>query len=369
MGSLLPLASSQNNTEGHTYLALDDYLANNESSNSLLVRDDNDDDESRHHHIPRVDLASSYRVPEGSDAVEPNLTRARPPPSGNSNRTRTRICNNIRNVVKTTSTRASYQLEVHGKALILSPDFWILFATMSMLSGTGLMWINNVGSVAQALYAQGNPNYVQSIAAQWQATQVSVISFGNFLGRVLIGVLSDTLKEKYGLPRTFCLCIVSASFVISQLIAISITDVTSLWKASFLLGLSYGSMFGTMLIIVIDAFGLAHFSENWGVISLSPLIGGNLFSLAFGRNLDAHAEPEIQTRSMARSVISTIFRRAGSSASLHQCFQGRECYVSSLYMAAFACTFALVLSIVETRIDMKRAGEKVGPVETFELDG
>jgi hypothetical protein len=72
----------------------------------------------------------------------------------------------------------------------------------------------------------------------------------------MTGLLSDALKEKFHLPRTFCICIVSASFIISQLVAISIIDVASLWKASFLLGLSYGAMFGTMPMITIDAFGL-----------------------------------------------------------------------------------------------------------------
>jgi hypothetical protein len=47
--------------------------------------------------------------------------------------------------------------------------------------------INNVGAIAQALFAKGNPNYDEVVASRWQATQVSAISITNFMGRIAIG--------------------------------------------------------------------------------------------------------------------------------------------------------------------------------------
>ena len=35
----------------------------------------------------------------------------------------------------------------------------------------------------------------------------------------------------------------------------------------------------------------AHFSENWGLVVLS-VIGGNVFSVAFGKNVDKHTSGE-----------------------------------------------------------------------------
>ena len=46
------------------------------------------------------------------------------------------------------------------------------------------------------------------------------------------------------------------SFFISQLVAISIVDVKELWKASFLVGFSYGAMFGLFPAVTIDWFGM-----------------------------------------------------------------------------------------------------------------
>jgi hypothetical protein len=54
--------------------------------------------------------------------------------------------------------------------------------------------INNVGSMSQALYAYRNRSVYDEVeASQWQATQVSTISFMNFLGRILIGIFPDYL--------------------------------------------------------------------------------------------------------------------------------------------------------------------------------
>lgn len=53
--------------------------------------------------------------------------------------------------------------------------------------------INNVGSISQALFVKGDPEFDERKAAQWQATQVSTISVANCLGRVLIGELRPSI--------------------------------------------------------------------------------------------------------------------------------------------------------------------------------
>ena len=125
-----------------------------------------------------------------------------------------------------------------------------------------------------------------------------------------------------------------------------------------MLGLAYGGMFGLFPVIAIEWFGLgesdlengmmmifsslfflvaiAHFSENWGTLSLSPMIGGNLFSIMFGRNLDAHAT------SGNDSVLAT---RSGLPNAT-ECWDGKECYITSLHISLSACLLALVLSVL-----------------------
>ncbi|KAG1740236.1 major facilitator superfamily domain-containing protein [Suillus paluster] len=271
--------------------------------------------------------ASNYHVPESSTAVElvPDQIISR----GSS--------------VRRSTSRGKHVYDgpnIYGKQLWLTPDFYLMFLIMGLLSGTGIMYINNVGSISQALYAKGNPNYDDLEALRWQAAQVSTLSVCNFAGRILIGLIADFTRFRLRLPRAYCFCIVSTLFIVSQLSAIGVTDVAHLWKATALLGLAYGSLFGMSPTIVIDWFGLSHLSENWGWVSLSPLVGGNLFSLMFGRNLDSHASND---DSGTHSPL-TLLKRADLPRE-HQCFDGRDCYVSTLYVTATACLIALGLSV------------------------
>lgn len=84
---------------------------------------------------------------------------------------------------------------------------------------------------------------------------------------------------------------------------------------------------------------------------MSPVLAGNLFSLAFGRNLDAHAP----TPTEAQHELDT---RGGlpSTDARHQCLEGRLCYSDSAKLTIVACMVALSLSILAAlRVRRKKA--------------
>ncbi|KAG1852357.1 major facilitator superfamily domain-containing protein [Suillus tomentosus] len=309
------------------------------SGDAALFIHENDSNTSLLDPTELVHEAPNYHVPESSTAVE--LVSDRIVSRGSSAR---RSASRARPVHDGPN--------VYGKQLWLTPDFYLIFVIMSLLSGTGLMYINNVGSISQALYAKGNPNYDELEALRWQAAQVSTLSVCNFAGRILIGLIADLIRIRLRLPRAYCFCIVSTLFVVSQLSAISINDVAHLWKATALLGLAYGGLFGIAPTIIIDWFGLSHLSENWGYVSLSPLVGGNIFSLLFGRNLDSHASDDDTGTHSSLPLV-----RRGGLPSEHQCFDGRDCYVSSLYVTVTACLIALGLSVWAGMRDQRKTAE------------
>ena len=102
---------------------------------------------------------------------------------------------------------------------------------------------------------------------------------------------------------------------------------------------------------------IAHFSENWGYLGLSPIIASGIFALVFGRNLDAHQGPPDR-----ESIHSP------GSGPVTQCTQGKECYVAALYLTAGACFVAVLLSVWAALRDRRkirdgveaRAGREVG---------
>ncbi|KAG7441608.1 MFS general substrate transporter [Guyanagaster necrorhizus] len=222
---------------------------------------------------------------------------------------------------------------IYGWKLWCTFEFWLIFSILLLLSGTGIMYINNVGSMSQALFAHNNPTYDENGAVPWQAAQVSAISIMNCLGRIIIGLLSDFAKHHYETPRCYSLMLVSLLVLISQILASQIDDVRFLWQASSLLGLAYGSIFGTYPTLCIELFGMPHFSENWGYISLAPMVGGNVFSLAFGKNLDAHGPKDAK--------LGEVMVMSGE----RQCLEGKACYVDTLYLTIAGCFLAFLLSV------------------------
>ncbi|CAA7269647.1 unnamed protein product [Cyclocybe aegerita] len=234
---------------------------------------------------------------------------------------------------------------VYGKKLWRSGDFWLLCSILSMLSGTGLMYINNVGSMSQALYAHKEPHYDDVVAAGWQATQVSTISLTNFLGRIFIGLVSDFAKNKFNMPRSYCLVIVATFFFVSQLATANIDRIAHLWIASALLGLAHGSVFSLFPTVCLEWFGMPHFSENWGYLSMSPMVAGNLFSLFFGRNLDAH-------ENAAKHKATPL--KPGKVSAPPQCLQGLECYVTTIYLTMAATLLSILLSVLAAYRDKKK---------------
>jgi len=219
---------------------------------------------------------------------------------------------------------------LHGIKLWLSGDFWLLFTILAILSGTGLMYMNNVGTISQLLYAHQSSQYDKVTASGWQATQVSLLSLMSFSGRFFIGLFSDFFKNTYNLPRSYLLVLIATLFFVSQLVSASISDVSHLWITSSLVGLAHGSLYSLYPTICLEWFGMPHFSENWGYLGMSLLAGGNLFSLAFGRNLDAHSKHSSSPNSEPVVV---------------QCLQGLDCYVHGLYLTVGATFLSILLCI------------------------
>jgi hypothetical protein len=64
---------------------------------------------------------------------------------------------------------------------------------------------------------------------------------------------------------------------------------------------------------------------------MSLLTGGNLFSLAFGRNLDAHSEHSLPSPNSESEPV--------------QCLQGLDCYVHGIYFTIGATFLSILLCV------------------------
>jgi predicted MFS family arabinose efflux permease len=83
---------------------------------------------------------------------------------------------------------------------------------------------------------------------------------------LILGLTSDFSKNYLGFPRSYCLSLVAFLFIVSQVLTATIDDIGNLWKATALVGLAYGSIFGLFPTMAIEWFGLCESFTRWSLL-------------------------------------------------------------------------------------------------------
>ncbi|OCK79007.1 MFS general substrate transporter [Lepidopterella palustris CBS 459.81] len=223
------------------------------------------------------------------------------------------------------STHHSHGLDITGLAMLPKIEFWQLWILLGLLTGVGLMTINNIGNDAQALWSHYDDTASKSFIAKRQLMHVSIISFMSFVGRLLSGVGSDVLVKKLHMSRFWCVAASALIFAFAQVCAIRVENPNHLWAVSGLSGLAYGALFGVFPALVVDAFGVHGFSVNWGFMTLAPVVSGNLFNLCYGAIYDRHSEV-----------------RPGGERT---CPEGLECYRSAYWITLVSSLLGILVCL------------------------
>ncbi|RCI14098.1 hypothetical protein L249_8076 [Ophiocordyceps polyrhachis-furcata BCC 54312] len=180
------------------------------------------------------------------------------------------------------------RLDVRGLRLLRTRLFWLLFSIMALLAGVGLMTIN----------------------------------------------------------RIWCLVVACVVFLAGQSSALVVQNPHFLSLVSGFSGLGYGLLFGVLPSIVTEAFGIRGLSQNWGFMTLAPVLSSSVFNLFYGQVYDRH------------SVIDSHGRR--------YCLEGIVCYYASYWASFAACCVGLVVALhairhermVVVRIEADRDGRQ-----------
>ncbi|KAI0152289.1 MFS general substrate transporter [Hypoxylon sp. NC0597] len=219
----------------------------------------------------------------------------------------------------------SHRVDIRGINLMKNIEFWQLFTIMGILSGIGLMTINNIGNDVTALWKHYDDSIDDKTLVLRQQLHVSILSIGSFSGRLLSGVGSDFLVKVLHASRVWCLVIASGIFSIAQICALNVTNPHLLGFVSGFSGLGYGFLFGVFPSIVAESFGIHGLSQNWGFMTLSPVISSNIFNLFYGTVFDAHS----------------VIDKDGVSS----CTEGLNCYWAAYVVTLCACGLGLVVTL------------------------
>jgi len=135
--------------------------------------------------------------------------------------------------------------------------------------------IDNMGLIGQAL------GYKQDTVSML----VSLVSLSNYAGRVVAGLGSDLVVERYKLPRPLALTVTLLLAAVGHLlIALGVRD--GLYAAALIIGFCFGAQWTVLFTIVSEVFGLRHFSAlcNWATLAtpvgcyvLNVLVTGHLY--------------------------------------------------------------------------------------------
>ncbi|KAF4446473.1 hypothetical protein F53441_9877 [Fusarium austroafricanum] len=210
-----------------------------------------------------------------------------------------------------------HDVDIRGLALVRSVSFWHLFVIMAILAGVGLMTINNIGNDAKALWKHDDKNVTDEFLVHRQQMHVSTLSLCSFLGRLLSGVGSDFLVNRLHASRLWCLVVACAVFIFAQLCALNIENPRLLGLVSGPSGLAYGFLFGVSPSLVAEMFGVRGLSQNWGFLTMAPVISSNIFNIFYGKIYDRH------------SVVGSDGERF--------CSEGLECYRSAYLVTLISC--------------------------------
>ncbi|KAJ3193341.1 hypothetical protein HDU83_005670 [Entophlyctis luteolus] len=208
-------------------------------------------------------------------------------------------------------------------ALFAQRDACLLFFAFTILSGAGLMYINNVGAVVAALSPPEKSTPADIQAAR--SVQVALLSLCSCIARVTAGLVSDRLSAKYGVSRLAALG-AGAGLIASAMLlgGGSSASVRALSGVTILLGLGYGGMFSAAPAIVRSWFGVDGFGLHWGLFQVAPAVGGQVLNLVFGILLDAAS--------------SSSGGKNGECA-------GRRCFALAFGFAFVACCGALAVLV------------------------
>lgn len=154
---------------------------------------------------------------------------------------------------------------------------------------------------------------------------VGILSICSFAGRLSSGIGSDIIVKKLKSSRYWNLVLASCLFTLAQVAGLHIENPNWLFILSGLSGLAYGALFGVYPALVADAFGAAGLGINWGAMTMSPVLSGNIFNLIYGATLDAHSDhPEGEER---------------------VCLDGNSCYRQAYVFTLFASILGLLWSL------------------------
>ncbi|KAG5254382.1 protein NUCLEAR FUSION DEFECTIVE [Salix suchowensis] len=198
---------------------------------------------------------------------------------------------------------------------LIKADFWLIFFSLLLGSGSGLTVIDNLGQMSQ------------SLGYDHAHIFVSMISIWNFLGRVGGGYFSEIIVSGNG----HCSVVMAVGHVF-----FAFGWPGAMYVGTLLIGVGYGAHWAIVPAAASELFGLKKFGAS-GSLVFSGLIASSIY--------DREAEKQAHGNNYLIQNSGSIFPGMFGPNEPLKC-EGSVCYfLTSMIMSGF-CIVAVVLSMI-----------------------
>ncbi|XP_030531115.1 protein NUCLEAR FUSION DEFECTIVE 4-like [Rhodamnia argentea] len=213
---------------------------------------------------------------------------------------------------------------------LIKADFWLIFLSLVLASGSGVTVIDNLGQICESLGYNDSSIFV------------SMISIWNFLGRVGGGYLSEIVVRKFSLPRPVAMAIFQVVMAIG-LFYYAMGFPGEIYVLTVLIGLGYGAQWAIVPASASELFGLKSFGALYNFFTLASPAGSLIFSGVIASGIyDYYAEKQAALRKLALGSMPPISLQDDDSLTC----SGNICYSLTFGILSGLCIVAMALSSI-----------------------
>ncbi|KAF9619341.1 hypothetical protein IFM89_006528 [Coptis chinensis] len=219
---------------------------------------------------------------------------------------------------------------------LIKADFWLLFFSLLLGSGSGVTVIDNLGQMSQSLGYDSAHIFV------------SMISIWNFLGRVGGGYFSEIIVKDYVYPRPVAIAAAQVFMAIGHFF-FAMGWPGAMHIGTLLIGLGYGVHWAVVPAAASELFGMKNFGALYNFLTLANPAGSLVFSGIIASTIyDYEAERQANVHHLTGNSRSIFMRMLDGAFGVEESLKchGSVCFfITSLIMSAF-CIIAAVLSMI-----------------------
>ncbi|KAJ9683232.1 hypothetical protein PVL29_018996 [Vitis rotundifolia] len=219
---------------------------------------------------------------------------------------------------------------------LIKADFWLIFFSLLLGSGSGLTVIDNLGQMSQSLGYENTHIFV------------SMISIWNFLGRIGGGYFSEMIVRDYAYPRPVAMAVAQVTMALGHLF-FAMGWPGAMYIGTLLIGLGYGAHWAIVPAAASELFGLKNFGALYNFINLANPTGSLVLSGVIASSIyDREAEKQAHHHHHQQENMGSIFSGMLSVDDPPKC-EGSICFFLTSMIMSGICIIAVVLSMVLVR--------------------